>query len=86
MAELGVPDFIASSWTGIVAPPGASSAIVDKLNRATNATLKDPATQAKLKTLGATPMFGTPADYSDFLKTELPKWINMAKLSGAAAE
>jgi hypothetical protein len=31
-------------------------------------------------------MFGTPADYADFLKSELPKWTAMAKLSGAAAE
>jgi tripartite-type tricarboxylate transporter receptor subunit TctC len=86
MAESGVPDFIASSWTGIVAPPGTSQAIVDKLNRATNAALALPATQAKLKVLEAQAMFGTPADYADFLKTELPKWISMAKLSGAAAE
>ena len=31
-------------------------------------------------------MFGSPADYADFLKSELPKWIAMAKLSGASAE
>src|SRR5690242_10848713 len=86
MAENGVPGFIASSWTGIVAPPGTSKAVVDKLNRAANIALKDPATQAKLKPLEARPMFGTPDDYADFLKTELPKWIAMAKLSGAAAE
>jgi tripartite-type tricarboxylate transporter receptor subunit TctC len=86
MAENGVPGYVASSWTGIVAPPGTSETIVDKLNRATNVALKDPATQAKLKPLEAQAMFGTPADYAEFLKTELPKWINMAKLSGAAAD
>ncbi len=86
MAENGVPDFTASSWTGIVAPPGTAKTIVDKLNRATNAALKDPATQAKLKPLDAQAMFGTPADYANFLKSELPKWTAMAKLSGAAAE
>ena len=86
MAENGVPGFIASSWTGIVAPPGTPKQIIDKLNRATNAALKDPATQAKLKPLEAQAMFGTPADYADFLVSELPKWTAMAKLSGAAAE
>jgi len=39
MAELGVPNFIASSWTGIVAPAGTPKAIVDKVNRAVNAAL-----------------------------------------------
>jgi tripartite-type tricarboxylate transporter receptor subunit TctC len=86
MAENGVPGFVASSWTGIVAPPGTSKQIIDKLNRATNAALKDPATQAKLKPLEAQAMFGTPDDYADFLVRELPKWTAMAKLSGAAAE
>jgi len=86
MAENGVPGFTASSWTGIVAPPGTSKAIVDKLNRATNAALALPATQAKLKTLEAEAMFGTAADYADFLVSELPKWISMAKLSGAGVE
>jgi tripartite-type tricarboxylate transporter receptor subunit TctC len=86
MAESGVPDYLASSWTGIVAPPGTSKAIVGKLNRATNAALALPETQAKLKALEARAMFGSPGDYADFLKRELPKWITMAKLSGASAE
>jgi len=81
-----VGSFTASSWTGIVAPPGTPKAIVDKLNRATNAALALPATQAKLKTLEAQAMFGSPADYADFLVGELPKWIGMAKLSGAATD
>ena len=86
MAENGVPGFTASSWTGIVAPPGTPQPMVDKLNRATNVALALPATQAKLKTLEAQAMFGSPADYADFLVSELPKWTAMAKLSGAAAE
>jgi tripartite-type tricarboxylate transporter receptor subunit TctC len=86
MAENGVSGFIASSWTGIVAPAGTPKGIVDKLNRATNAALAAPSTQARLKTLEAQAMFGTPADYADFLVAELPKWIAMAKLSGAGAE
>jgi len=64
MAENGVPGFTASSWTGIVAPPGTPRPIIDKLNRATNTALKGPATQAKLKPLEAQAMFGTPADYA----------------------
>jgi tripartite-type tricarboxylate transporter receptor subunit TctC len=86
MAESGVPGFIASSWTGIVAPPGTPEPIVDKINAAVNTGLASPATQAKLKTLGAEAMFGTPADYATFLAAELPKWTAMAKLSGASAD
>ena len=84
MAENGVPGFTSSSWTGIVAPPGTPQPMVDKLNRATNVALALPATQAKLKTLEAQAMFGSPAEYADFLVSELPKWTAMAKLSAAA--
>jgi tripartite-type tricarboxylate transporter receptor subunit TctC len=86
MAELGVRGFVASSSTGIVAPAGTPKLIVEKVNRAVNAALALPATQAKLKPLEAQAMFGTPQDYADFLAGELPKWIAMAKLSGAAAD
>jgi tripartite-type tricarboxylate transporter receptor subunit TctC len=37
MIEGGVPDFIASSWTGIVAPAGTPREIVNKLNAEINA-------------------------------------------------
>ena len=40
MIESGVPDFVASSWTGIVAPPGTPRAIVNKLNAEINVGLK----------------------------------------------
>ena len=86
MAESGVPGFLASSWTGIVAPPGTPAQIVDKINIAVNAGLASPATQAQLKTLGAEAMFGTPADYTSFLAAELPKWIATAKMSGAGSD
>jgi len=86
MAESGVPGFIASSWTGIVAPPGTPAPIVDKINIAVNTGLASPATQAQLKTLGAEAMFGTPADYTSFLAAELPKWTAMAKMSGAGSD
>jgi tripartite-type tricarboxylate transporter receptor subunit TctC len=42
MTESGVAGFIASSWTGIVAPPGTPQPIVDKLNAAVNASLANP--------------------------------------------
>jgi tripartite-type tricarboxylate transporter receptor subunit TctC len=86
MAESGAPGFLASSWTGIVAPPGTPAQIVDKINIAVNAGLASPATQAQLKTLGAEAMFGTPADYTSFLAAELPKWIAMARMSGAGSD
>jgi tripartite-type tricarboxylate transporter receptor subunit TctC len=86
MNEAGVKGFVASSWTGIVAPPGTPNPVVDKLNAAVNAAFATEAVQSKLKSLGASAMPGSPADYAAFLTTELPKWIAMAKLSGASTD
>jgi tripartite-type tricarboxylate transporter receptor subunit TctC len=86
MIEGGVPDFVASSWTGIVAPPGTPRAIVDKLNAEINVGLKTPLMQERFKQLGAIASPGTPDDFAAFVAKEQPKWVSMVKLSGVQAE
>jgi tripartite-type tricarboxylate transporter receptor subunit TctC len=86
MIESGVAGYVASSWTGIVAPQGTPQPVVDKLNAAVNDSLASADIQARLKSLGAAGMPGSPADYAAFLTTELPKWTAMAKLSGAGTD
>jgi tripartite-type tricarboxylate transporter receptor subunit TctC len=81
MIESGIPDFVASSWTGIVAPPGTPQPIVQKLNSAVNAGLASADLQAKLKTLGAEGRPGTPEDFAAVIAKEIPQWTAMAKLS-----
>jgi len=83
MIQSGVEGFVATSWTGLVAPPGTPQSVVDKLNAAINAGLNAADLQAKLKMLGAQGRPGTPADFAKFTATEVPKWTAMAKLSGA---
>jgi tripartite-type tricarboxylate transporter receptor subunit TctC len=84
--ESGVPDFIADSWIGIMAPAGTPAEIVNKLNAAINQALRSPTLQVRLKQLAAEWRFGTPEDFAAFIKAEDPKWIAMAKLSGLKAE
>jgi tripartite-type tricarboxylate transporter receptor subunit TctC len=86
LIECGVPGFVASSWTGIVAPPGTPAPVVDKLNAAVNAGLASPDFQAKLKTLGAEGKPGTPTDFANFIGAEAPKWTAMVKLSGITTQ
>ncbi|HEY1541295.1 MAG TPA: tripartite tricarboxylate transporter substrate binding protein [Xanthobacteraceae bacterium] len=86
MIESGIPDFVAGSWIGIMAPAGTAAAIVDKLNAAVNAGLRRPTLQARLKQLAAVTRPGTPTDFAAFMAGENPKWAAMAKLSGLKAE
>jgi tripartite-type tricarboxylate transporter receptor subunit TctC len=86
MIESGVPDFVAESWIGVLAPAGTPADIVDKLNVAINAGLRSPEMQARLKALAADAKPGTPQDFAAFIAVERPKWAAMAKLSNLKPE
>jgi len=86
MIESGIAGFVASSWSGILAPPGTPRPIVDKLNSAVNAILGSAEMRGKLKSLGAQGKPGTPENFTAFIAADLPKWTAMAKLSGVSAE
>jgi tripartite-type tricarboxylate transporter receptor subunit TctC len=86
MIESGVPDFIASSWTGIMAPAGTPREIVNRLNAEINAGLRSATMQARFKQLVALSNPGTPEDFAAFIAKEAPKWVNMVKLSGIQPE
>jgi tripartite-type tricarboxylate transporter receptor subunit TctC len=86
MIESGVPDFIAGSWTGIVAPTGTPAEIIAKLNGAINAGLASAEMQARFKQLAAEAKPGTPQDFATFVAAERPKWAAMAKLSNLKPE
>ena len=86
MIEGGVPDFTASSWTGVMAPAGTPRDIVGKLNAEINAGLQSAEMQDRFKKLAAEARPGTPEDFAGFIVREVPKWQAMAKLAGVKAE
>jgi tripartite-type tricarboxylate transporter receptor subunit TctC len=86
MIESGVPGFVAVSWTGLAAPPGTPQPIIDKINGAIDTGLSSPDIKSKLGKLGATGHPSTPAEFANFIATEVPKWTTMAKLSGVHGE
>ena len=86
MIESGIPDFIASSWTSIMAPAGTPKEIVQRLNAAVNAAVASPPMQARFKQLAAQARPGTPEELAVFVAGEIPKWQAMAKLAGVSGD
>lgn len=79
-----VPGFEASSWQGIGAPRNTPADIVARLNKEVNATLADPAIQARLADLGSTPRPMSPQAFETFIAGEIEKWakvIHAAKIT-----
>ena len=81
--ELGIKGFDATTWHGLVAPAGTPKAIIDTLNFATVAALKDPDTQKALTDLGVDIVGNLPKEFEAYIKSEIPKWTAVVKQSGA---
>jgi tripartite-type tricarboxylate transporter receptor subunit TctC len=85
IAEAGVPGFEATIWLGIMAPAGTPKPIVEKLNAAINKTITRPEIVAAWDRQGAIPMTMTPAELDTFLRKDIEKWAEVAKISGATS-
>ncbi len=81
--ELGYPALASETWIGLLAPKGTSKEITGKINTAVNAALADPAFRARLVVMGYTPMGGTSADFASYMDSEIKKWTEVVKFSGA---
>jgi tripartite-type tricarboxylate transporter receptor subunit TctC len=78
MIEAGVPDYVVTSFFGVVAPAGTPAPIVAKLNAVINEALKSDALRDSLKKLGAAPTVQSAEDFSAFIAAETRKWTAIA--------
>jgi tripartite-type tricarboxylate transporter receptor subunit TctC len=78
-----VPGFEASAWFGLAVPKGTPAAVVTRINREVNETLKEPKTMQRLTDLGGTSIAGTPAEFWAIHTMETEKWAKVVKASGA---
>jgi len=84
--EAGLQGYHVSNWVGIVAPAGAPSAIVDKLNKEIAAIMQSPEMQKQLANQGLEFVAMTPAEFGDFMEKELAKWGRVVKEGGIKAQ
>jgi len=81
-----VPGYEASFWTGIAGPKGTPAEVVEKVNKAVNATLDDANVKARLAEWGATALGGSPADFTKFLADETEKLGKVIRAANIKAE
>ena len=86
LAESGYSNFDVQSWFALVAPAGTPKIIVEKLNAALNKALLAPDVRQRLQELAATPEPGSPEKMRDFQISEVKRWREVVKASGAKAE
>jgi tripartite-type tricarboxylate transporter receptor subunit TctC len=74
MRESGVPDYVMSTYIGVVAPAATPTPVVAKLNAAINDSLRAPEVAAAFAELGAELRPASPEDFAAFLAAERQKW------------
>ncbi|TAJ26168.1 MAG: tripartite tricarboxylate transporter substrate binding protein [Reyranella sp.] len=86
VAESGLPGYECAISYGIFLPAAAPAGLVDRLNRAVDATIRSPEVARKFAELGADPQFGTPAEFKLYVAEDLAKWARLAKEAGLKIE
>ena len=82
----GLKGFDASSWFGLLAPAGTPADIVNRVQQETAKALATPAMKEKLLAQGAIPSGNTPAEFARLIDSEIRKWAQVVKVSGAKVD
>lgn len=67
-------DFLSTTSSSLVAPPGTPAAIAEKISSAVSEAMKDPKVSTRLSTLSAEPIGSTPDKLGAFLQDERKRW------------
>ena len=87
LAEQGLAGYDSSVFFGVVAPAGTPEPVIARLNEAFRAALADPKVKELLDSQGLeAPASQTPEALGEFMKSEVAKWAEVVKASGAQVD
>jgi tripartite-type tricarboxylate transporter receptor subunit TctC len=72
--EAAVPNFIAETWNGIMAPSKTPGPIIDRLSDILIKMADDPAAKEAMRKAGANTVKTTPAQYRAQIEQEIAQW------------
>ena len=85
MIESGYPDFEAVAWIGFLTTGGTPPNIIARYNREIVRILNQPDVSAKLKAVEFEMVAGTPEQFGEWIRAEIPRWGKVIKQTGAKA-
>jgi tripartite-type tricarboxylate transporter receptor subunit TctC len=86
LSETVLPGYDVSTWFGLVAPAKTPRELIVKLNQAAVKGLLNPETRERLLGQGIEPVGNSPEEFSKLLRSEMPKWAHIVKISGAKVD
>ena len=86
VAESGVPGFEATNWFGVLAPRGTPQPIIQQIYKLMATSARSNEMKERMLRDGADAVGGTPQEFAQLIKTELKRWGEVVKLSGARVD
>jgi tripartite-type tricarboxylate transporter receptor subunit TctC len=84
--EAGYPTFEATNVTGLIAPAGTPTDVIQKLNAAMQKVLADATLRDRFAAIGASPTGGPPEDFARYIREDLAKWTRIVKEANVKVE
>jgi tripartite-type tricarboxylate transporter receptor subunit TctC len=86
MAEAGLPDFVVTSWFGLLVPAGTPAPIVARLNAETVKVLGRAEVKSTLAAQGLEVAPSSPEQFAAHIRSEIARFTKIAKAAGIKAE
>jgi tripartite-type tricarboxylate transporter receptor subunit TctC len=86
MIELGYPDFLATSWIGLLTTGGTPRPIIDRYHREVVKILAQPEFRDRLLAMEFELVSSTPEQFGAWIRSEIPRWGKVIKATGAKAD
>jgi len=84
--EQGMTGFEAASWGGVLAPAGTPEPIIRHYHAELGRILAMPDVREKLAGLGAEVVGNSPEEFAAYIRSEIDKWGQAVRASGATPE
>jgi tripartite-type tricarboxylate transporter receptor subunit TctC len=85
-AEVGLREVKIDVWFGLASPAGLPAGIVRTINSAVNDALSEGELRNQLLKLGSDVRADTPEHFAEFWESEVKRYADVVRLSGATPE
>jgi len=85
VAESGLAGFDVTSWYGVLGPARIPPDVVSRLNAEIRAGMEGDDAKARLATVGAEVETNTSQDFTRIIRSEIARWAQVVRASGARA-